>query len=220
MLTWTGRKFSPLSIIEDSPITFGFLYTPRELVYKYVFEGFLVSNNIWKDNIWSIRVKRRSGEKEYLPPRHFRSWYIFQRLKNIIKERRERLDLDLERHHASALSTAQTLNILLDTICGFSPEYAKSQDSQTANLSTTAPSIHLEMCSCSANNLVRFPKSLLSLELADGSVTSDFLDWLSTCCQEICQSNPTKIFLRELTLSYETCLANDLNVWKCVKRDN
>ncbi|XP_076816091.1 uncharacterized protein LOC143461996 isoform X1 [Clavelina lepadiformis] len=147
MLTWTGRKFSPLSIIDDSPITFGFLYTPRELVYKYVFEGFLVSNNIWKDNIWSIRVKRRSGEKEYLPPRHFRSWYIFPRLKNIIKERRERLDLDLERHHASALSTAQTLNILLDTLCGFSPEYAKSQDSQTANFSTTAPSIHLEMCS-------------------------------------------------------------------------
>ncbi|CAK8696752.1 unnamed protein product [Clavelina lepadiformis] len=134
MLTWTGRKFSPLSIIEDSPITFGFLYTPRELVYKYVFEGFLVSNNIWKDNIWSMRVKRRSGEKEYLPPRHFRSWYIFPRLKNIIKERRERLDLDLERHHASALSTAQTLNILLDTLCGFSPEYAKSQDSQTGNV--------------------------------------------------------------------------------------
>ncbi|XP_076809218.1 uncharacterized protein LOC143452218 isoform X1 [Clavelina lepadiformis] len=340
MLTWTGRKFSPLSIIEDSPIPFGFLYTPRELLYKYVFEGFLVSNNIWKDNIWSIRVKRRSGEKEYLPPRHFRSWYIFPRLKNIIKERRERLDLDLERHHAGALSTAQTLNILLDTLCGFSPEYAKSQDSQTANFSTTAPSINLEMCSwdpcnyifslvlqqsirfgftvntisirfqhfcdvmetilqrlffptnvlqllisatnpteifkqkdlllqlsqlkkieisywwkvkfsifetaflwndlfckwphlhsiqlsgvqmsfeqtntdsCSANNLVYFPKSLLSLEIADGSVTADVLDWLSTCCQEICQSNPTKIFLRELTLSYETCLANDLNVWK------
>ena len=68
--------------------------------------------------------------------------------------------------------------------------------------------------SCSANNLVYFPKSLLSLEIADGSVTADVLDWLSTCCQEICQSNPTKIFLRELTLSYETCLANDLNVWK------
>ncbi|CAK8684530.1 unnamed protein product [Clavelina lepadiformis] len=342
MLTWPGRKFSPSSIIEDSPDTFGFLYTPTYLVYKYAFEGFLVSNNICKDNIWSKRVKRRSGEKAYLSTRHFRSWCILPRLKNIMKERRERLDLDLERQHAGALSTTETLNILLNTLGGFPPEYAKPQDSQTAKISTTTPSINLKMCSwepcnyeflsvleqsitfgftintisirihhccdvmetilqrlhfptnvlqlhinvfnprkfmekkdlllqlsqlkkifleisdrlkvkfsifetatlwnelfckwphlhsiklsgvqmsfqqtntdsCSANNLVRFPKSLLSLEVADGSVTADFLDWLFACCQEICQSNPTTTFLRELTLSYETCLANDLNVWK------
>ncbi|CAK8684527.1 unnamed protein product [Clavelina lepadiformis] len=68
--------------------------------------------------------------------------------------------------------------------------------------------------SCSANNLVRFPKLLLSLKLVDGSVSKDCLDWLSTCCQEICQSNSATTIFPQLTLSTKTCLANDLNLWE------
>ncbi|CAK8684529.1 unnamed protein product [Clavelina lepadiformis] len=68
--------------------------------------------------------------------------------------------------------------------------------------------------SCSANNLVRFPKLLLSLKLVHGSVSKDCLDWLSTCCQEICQSNSATSFFPQLTLYTETCLSNDLNLWE------